>query len=43
MNKYWNGLYSDDETFLSHEWSKHGTCFDGNIDSFFSTAVKLND
>lgn len=23
----WNGLYSSDETFISHEWSTHGTCW----------------
>lgn len=27
MNTYWVGLYSNTQTFLDHEWTKHGTCY----------------
>lgn len=27
LGKYWSGLYSSQQYFLSHEWSKHGTCW----------------
>ncbi len=26
-NMYWNPLYGSAETFLNHEWTKHGTCW----------------
>lgn len=27
MNQEWVGLYSSSNTFRSHEWGKHGTCW----------------
>jgi ribonuclease I len=27
LKSYWSGLYSSQEDFLKHEWSKHGTCW----------------
>lgn len=35
LQSYWSGLYSDDQSFLEHEWGKHGTCWNpqyGNMD-----------
>ena len=32
---YWSGLYNSQAKFLSHEWSKHGTCWNpflGDLD-----------
>ena len=26
-NNFWNGMYNSQETFLNHEWTKHGTCW----------------
>eukprot|EP01016_Furgasonia_blochmanni_P048162 TRINITY_DN7143_c0_g1_i1.p1 TRINITY_DN7143_c0_g1~~TRINITY_DN7143_c0_g1_i1.p1 ORF type:complete len:249 (-),score=62.87 TRINITY_DN7143_c0_g1_i1:269-919(-) len=28
---YWSGLYSPSSQFLSHEWSKHGSCWEDDI------------
>jgi ribonuclease T2 len=36
LGQYWSGLYSSQEKFLDHEWTKHGTCWRtdyGNIDN----------
>lgn len=30
LNLYWSGLYSSQQEFLDHEWSKHGTCWNKN-------------
>ena len=30
LNSNWAGLYSDSNNFRSHEWEKHGTCFQNN-------------
>lgn len=27
LGLYWSGLYSSQEQFLDHEWTKHGTCW----------------
>jgi len=32
--QYWNSLYNPEDSFIDHEWTKHGTCWmasDGNI------------
>lgn len=39
MDKYWNSLYKNTEDFIEHEWTKHGTCFSGDVTTFFKTAV----
>ena len=27
LSQYWSGLYSSQQQFLDHEWTKHGTCW----------------
>jgi len=27
LSLYWSGLYSSQQQFLDHEWTKHGTCW----------------
>ena len=27
LTEYWSGLYSVEEGFLTHEWGRHGTCW----------------
>lgn len=44
LKSYWSGLYSSQEGFLNHEWSKHGTCWRsdyGNIPSMPQEARPL--
>ncbi|EGR30483.1 ribonuclease t2 family protein, putative [Ichthyophthirius multifiliis] len=43
MRKYWNGLYNSNNVFIQHEWRKHGTCFEGDQQSYFSTVLELHD
>jgi len=43
---YWSGLYSSDEEFLNHEWTKHGTCWDpsqGDATKMPETIVTIVD
>ncbi len=48
----WNGLYSSTDSFLSHEYTKHGTCFkvpgeksflsqSNHQEGFFSSALDM--
>jgi len=30
LNYSWSGLYNSQQDFISHEWDKHGTCWDPN-------------
>jgi len=41
LNKYWSGLYASQNTFHSHEWTKHGTCSRMTQNQYFSTVIKL--
>ena len=27
LKEYWSGLYSSEQGFINHEWTKHGTCW----------------
>ncbi|EAR91268.1 ribonuclease T2 family protein (macronuclear) [Tetrahymena thermophila SB210] len=42
INAYWVGLYNDSDSFRTHEWQKHGTCFNGSETQFFSTVTSLH-
>ena len=44
LGLYWSGLYSSQQTFLDHEWTKHGTCWRtdyGNITAMPSSVQSL--
>lgn len=44
ITTHWNGLYSTEQGFISHEWSKHGTCWNpelGNRSEMSPAVVKL--
>lgn len=53
LNQAWLGLYNPSQPFRSHEWTKHGSCWDENDDlvpqekgmsteeEYFETALKL--
>lgn len=34
LKYYWNSLYTPAESFLNHEWGKHGTCWNPKPDNF---------
>ena len=42
MKAYWVGLYSSQQTFLDHEWTKHGTCYSDSQNDYFTKAVDLH-
>ncbi|KAL4486114.1 hypothetical protein ABPG72_012167 [Tetrahymena utriculariae] len=42
MNTYWVGLYSSTQTFLDHEWTKHGTCYGNDQNQYFTVATDLH-
>lgn len=31
LEQFWSGLYSTESDFLSHEWTKHGTCWNWTL------------
>ena len=31
IKSFWDGMYSSNEGFWEHEWSKHGTCWNPNL------------
>lgn len=39
LNLRWNGLYNDLNSFLTHEWSKHGTCWTPALEKNTMAAV----
>jgi ribonuclease T2 len=48
MDRAWVGHFSDTNGFRDHEWSKHGTCFRGEVinsngdqDNYFKTVLNL--
>jgi ribonuclease I len=47
LNTYWSGLYSSNNEFHDHEWTKNGTCWNDNvnganpIEDFFSTVLTV--
>jgi len=41
MNTHWIGLSTPTDLFHDHEWSKHGTCWNGP-ESYKTTAEKMN-
>ena len=44
LNEYWHSDRGDNDTFWSHEWEKHGSCyFSKTINEFdyFDTTLKL--
>ena len=50
LDSGWVGLYNSIDTFRSHEWTKHGTCWNGsplargngNQENFFLTTLTLH-
>eukprot|EP01017_Pseudomicrothorax_dubius_P030141 TRINITY_DN3730_c0_g2_i1.p1 TRINITY_DN3730_c0_g2~~TRINITY_DN3730_c0_g2_i1.p1 ORF type:complete len:234 (-),score=22.38 TRINITY_DN3730_c0_g2_i1:115-816(-) len=36
LQAMWNGLYADTWDFLSHEWNRHGSCWDNHTNNIFS-------
>lgn len=44
LARYWSGLFSSMDAFHSHEWLKHGSCWNSQpnqIDAFFKLAMNL--
>jgi hypothetical protein len=39
----WSGLYSTEDSFLDHEWSKHGTCWDWTLGDFSEMPLVIQD
>jgi len=35
LSKYWNGLNMDANELYTHEWAKHGSCWDDPDFGFF--------
>jgi ribonuclease T2 len=50
LDRFWVGLYNDVNDFRGHEWTKHGTCWQGpslfesssQQESFFRTSLALH-
>lgn len=46
LEKAWPSWSSADETFWSHEWTRHGTCAEGIVGhqhDFFQTVLRLHN
>jgi len=41
LSQYWSSLYSDENSFHSHEWQKHGTCSGMSQQDYFGTTLQL--
>ena len=44
LTRCWSGLYSSMDSFHTHEWTKHGSCWNSQpnqIDSYFKLAISL--
>jgi len=41
LQKYWPSLMGPNDSFWSHEWSKHGTCTEQSQLTFFSTTLAM--
>merc|ERR1712166_385208 len=40
---FWDGMYNSNEGFWSHEWSKHGTCWDPSKGDLSKMPAALQD
>lgn len=41
LKNYWSGLFSSQEDFLNHEWSKHGTCWRSDLGNIASMPAEV--
>ena len=41
LNEYWSGLFNSEEHFLSHEWDRHGTCWNPTYGNFLRVPTHL--
>ena len=40
LTKYWNGLFSNANSFHAHEWEKHGTCSGLSQYDYFAKSIQ---